>query len=174
MMDEMVVIQASGSTLLRALEVGVSAYPKLEGRFLQVCRFRLPCRASASDSCDHVRHVYIMLTTLVRSVKEAMAPRTRVSGATWFMSNKDSVHSLVLIRGAMQVGNIVYSFDPSLPPGRRIVQESVLVGSKPLELSRLYAVGTKSYLVQGKDGFACLAEVRVFFWSLACLEDVSC
>lgn len=37
MVDDMMVIQASGSVLLRALEVGVSAYPKLEGRFLQVC-----------------------------------------------------------------------------------------------------------------------------------------
>lgn len=60
----------------------------------------------------------------------------------------------------MQVANVVFSFDPSLPPGRRISQENVLVGGKALELSRLYTVGVKAYLVQGKDGFECLTDVR--------------
>eukprot|EP00892_Ulva_mutabilis_P009954 jgi/Ulvmu1/7330/UM035_0119.1 len=100
MMDEMMVIQASGSVLLRALEVGVSAYPRLEGRFLQV-------------------------------------------------------------------GNIAFSFDAALPPGRRIMRESVLVGGAALNLSRLYAVGVKKYLVQGKDGFDCLSDCPV----LRCDEE---
>jgi 5'-nucleotidase, C-terminal domain len=37
MMDEVAVVEIDGKTLLQALEVGVSSYPKLEGRFLHVC-----------------------------------------------------------------------------------------------------------------------------------------
>lgn len=37
MMDEVAVVEITGKDLLRALEVGVSSYPKLEGRFLHVC-----------------------------------------------------------------------------------------------------------------------------------------
>lgn len=37
MMDEVAVVEITGQALLRALEVGVSSYPKLEGRFLHVC-----------------------------------------------------------------------------------------------------------------------------------------
>jgi 5'-nucleotidase len=36
MLDETVVLQATGGQLLEALENGVSMYPKLEGRFPQV------------------------------------------------------------------------------------------------------------------------------------------
>ena len=36
MMDEIAVVEILGKDLLRALEVGVSSYPKLEGRFLHV------------------------------------------------------------------------------------------------------------------------------------------
>lgn len=36
-----------------------------------------------------------------------------------------------------------------------------MVGGKVLELSRLYSVGVKEYLVQGKDGFDCLKDVRL-------------
>jgi 5'-nucleotidase len=36
MLDETLVLELSGETVLKALENGVSQYPKLEGRFLQV------------------------------------------------------------------------------------------------------------------------------------------
>lgn len=36
MLDDTVVLQATGQQLLEALENGVSMYPKLEGRFPQV------------------------------------------------------------------------------------------------------------------------------------------
>lgn len=42
MMDEVAVVEITGKELLRALEVGVSSYPKLEGRFLHVCSPLLP------------------------------------------------------------------------------------------------------------------------------------
>ena len=42
MMDETVVLELTGAAVVDALENGVAMYPKLEGRFLQVCRYYTP------------------------------------------------------------------------------------------------------------------------------------
>ncbi|KAF6251135.1 Metallo-dependent phosphatase-like protein [Scenedesmus sp. NREL 46B-D3] len=91
MIDDTVVLRATGQQLLEALENGVSMYPKLEGRFPQVSGIR-------------------------------------------------------------------FAFDPSKPPGHRILPESVTTGSEraPLDASKTYALATKAYLAEGKDGYDML------------------
>jgi hypothetical protein len=60
----------------------------------------------------------------------------------------------------VQVSGLVLAFDPSRPPGHRIVEQSVCVMGVPLERKTKYRVGTKVYLLQGKDGYGSFADVR--------------
>ena len=92
MLDELCVLGLSGAQLHRALENGVSQYPKLEGRF--------PC-----------------------------------------------------------VSGVRFSFEPTQPPGARIDPASITVGGAALEAEKEYAVATKAYLAQGKDGYDVFKEV---------------
>lgn len=61
---------------------------------------------------------------------------------------------------ALQVSNVCFDFDGSRKTGERVIADSVLVGNEPLDMNRLYHVGTKSYLLAGKDGFDCFTKVR--------------
>ncbi|KAF8064656.1 yfkN [Scenedesmus sp. PABB004] len=96
MMDDSVVLEVTGAQLLAALENGVSAWPKREGRFPQVSGVR-------------------------------------------------------------------FSYDPSRPPGARVLPGSVTVGSEraPLDPGARYALATKAFLAEGKDGFDVLLGSRV-------------
>lgn len=51
-----------------------------------------------------------------------------------------------------------FSFDPSKPPGSRIAADSVTTGTDqlPLKLDESYALATKLYLAEGKDGYDVL------------------
>jgi 5'-nucleotidase len=62
----------------------------------------------------------------------------------------------------LQVSGIRFAFDPSKPPGSRIVHESVTIGSEraPLDTSKTYALATKAYLAEGKDGYDVLQVKR--------------
>ncbi|KAK5652384.1 hypothetical protein OQA88_10576 [Cercophora sp. LCS_1] len=53
-----------------------------------------------------------------------------------------------------QVSNIKFKFDPSKPPGSRIV--SVDVDGAPLDNERIYVLSTRGYMARGKDGFKSL------------------
>ncbi|KAF2227512.1 5'-nucleotidase-like protein [Elsinoe ampelina] len=53
-----------------------------------------------------------------------------------------------------QVSNIEYTFDPSLPEGKRLL--SVSIGGQPLDHERDYKLVTRAYTVAGGDGFECL------------------
>lgn len=93
-LDENVVLHVSGTKLHQALENGVSQYPKLEGRFLQVA-------------------------------------------------------------------GIHFAFDPSKPSGSRIDPKLIQIQNEYIDLNKDYAVATKLYLKQGKDGFDCLMDCPV-------------
>lgn len=58
-----------------------------------------------------------------------------------------------------QVSNVFFDFDGKKPSGSRVIRESVHIGEEPLDLERRYTVGTKDYLLSGKDGFDCFTEV---------------
>ena len=59
----------------------------------------------------------------------------------------------------LQVSNLFFEFDGRRPSGSRIVRESVHIGDEPLDVHRKYVVGTKHYLLSGRDGFDCFTEV---------------
>eukprot|EP00775_Hariotina_reticulata_P012277 gene12277-12413_t len=62
-----------------------------------------------------------------------------------------------------QVSGVRFTFDASRPPFKRIDAASVTVGSErsPLDLNRKYALATKQYMAEGKDGYDVLVGSRV-------------
>ncbi|KAL4419585.1 hypothetical protein ABPG77_004834 [Micractinium sp. CCAP 211/92] len=56
-----------------------------------------------------------------------------------------------------QVSGVQFAFDPSQPPGHRIVPGSVTVGGADLEPDATYSLATKKYLAEGHDGYDALA-----------------
>lgn len=57
-------------------------------------------------------------------------------------------------QATLQVSGVRFVFDPTLPPGQRVVEGSVSVGGAPLQPDRRYSLITKAYLAEGKDGKA--------------------
>ncbi len=51
-----------------------------------------------------------------------------------------------------QVANLTLEYDPSRPPGERVL--SVLIGDAPLDPAATYAMATNDYLAGGGDGYA--------------------
>ena len=98
MLDHVVMLEMTGANLLSALANGVSKWPALEGRFLQVSGVKFTFEAF-KDEDGH--------------------------NAT------------------------------------KVLPESVMVGGEPLDLSKKYKVGTKDYLMQGKDGFTMFPKCPV-------------
>ncbi len=60
--------------------------------------------------------------------------------------------------GFLQVSGVQFVFDPSRPPGERIVR--VLVGGRPLDGERRYTLATNSYTAKGGDGYTMLASAK--------------
>ena len=59
----------------------------------------------------------------------------------------------------LQVSGITFAFNPQQPSGHRVLPDSVTVAGERLELQRTYVVGTKHFLLEGKDGYGSFAEV---------------
>ena len=60
--------------------------------------------------------------------------------------------------GFLQVSGLTFVFDPTRPPGQRVVR--VLVGSQPLDPERRYTLATNSYTAGGGDGYGMLATAK--------------
>jgi len=58
-----------------------------------------------------------------------------------------------------QVSGLSAAYDPTRPPGQRVV--SVSIGGAPLERERTYRLATTDYLARGGDGYAVLPTVPV-------------
>ncbi|WIA18701.1 hypothetical protein OEZ85_003402 [Tetradesmus obliquus] len=69
-----------------------------------------------------------------------------------------------------QVSGIRFTFDPSKPPGSRVLHDSVTVGSEraPLDPAKTYTLATKAYLAEGKDGYDVLQGCRVVMDAEVC------
>jgi 5'-nucleotidase len=59
----------------------------------------------------------------------------------------------------LQVSGLAYEFDPSQPPGKRLL--AVTVGGNPLEPNRAYTVALSSHLATGGDGFEVFRRATV-------------
>ena len=55
-----------------------------------------------------------------------------------------------------QVSGVRFAFDGSKPPGQRVIDGSVMIGEKPLNLKEHYTLATKAYLALGKDGYGAM------------------
>ncbi|KAK5100139.1 hypothetical protein LTR70_003331 [Exophiala xenobiotica] len=57
-----------------------------------------------------------------------------------------------------QVSNITFTFDPSLPPGKRIPNptKNITIAGQSLDLQKKYKLVTRDYMARGKDGFDSL------------------
>ncbi|KAG2448378.1 hypothetical protein HYH02_006960 [Chlamydomonas schloesseri] len=76
-----------------------------------------------------------------------------------------------------QVSGLKFSFDPSKPPGSRVVPGSVFLTdfdddvddeSEPLQPTHKYRVTVKEYMAQGKDGFDVLQGCRLLVDAESC------
>ena len=114
MLDATVVLDAPGGALLEALENGVSLYPRLEGRFLQA-RGRGGKRRGAGEG------------------RAGGQPQGRAPAAAAGAGRRLKAAARLLLTGPAQVSGISFTFDPSLPPGQRVVPGSVRVGDAPLD-----------------------------------------
>lgn len=80
----------------------------------------------------------------------------QVSGQALLDALENSVSTYPALEGRFpQVSNIKFTFNPSLPPRKRIT-ETVLIAGKPLVLDRQYKLVTRGYMARGKDGFDSL------------------
>ncbi|XP_067120161.1 snake venom 5'-nucleotidase-like isoform X1 [Centruroides vittatus] len=60
-----------------------------------------------------------------------------------------------------QVSGVIFAFDPSKPPGKRIDPSFIKIGDEYLDLEQKYRLATKNYLCQGKDGYDVLKDCEV-------------
>ncbi|EAQ88608.1 hypothetical protein CHGG_05227 [Chaetomium globosum CBS 148.51] len=162
--------------LKKSLEkaIGWTATP-LDSRFTTV---RLKESNLANFVCDIMRHHYnaecgLMAAGTIRG-DQVYAPGPirikditdcfpfedpvivmKVSGQGIWDALENGVSLYPALEGRFpQVSNIIYKFDPSLPPGSRIV--SVKIGGQPLQKDRLYVLATRGYMGRGKDGYRSL------------------
>jgi 5'-nucleotidase len=60
-----------------------------------------------------------------------------------------------------QVSGVSFAFDPNLPPGKRILLDSVMVQDAPIQRDGKYRLCVKHYMAQGKDGYDVLRNCPV-------------
>ena len=83
---------------------------------------------------------------------------TRLTGAQfkmvleqqWQRNEKGEIPSRPFLRLGLS-SNVSYTYDESRPEGDRIT--SIFIGDSPLDLKRLYTIGSTSFLIAGGDNF---------------------
>lgn len=53
----------------------------------------------------------------------------------------------------LSVAGITYAYDGAAPPGRKVIEDSVRIGGRPLNKVASYRVTTNNFLASGGDGF---------------------
>lgn len=82
----------------------------------------------------------------------------RATGAQLLAALENGVGSWPRLEGRFpQVSGIRFAFDARLPPGARVLRESVEVAGAPLDERRTYTLATKAFVSpEGKDGYDAL------------------
>ncbi len=79
----------------------------------------------------------------------------RVKGKAIREALENSVGTVPALEGRFpQVSNIIFAYDPNLPPGSRVSWMNI--GDKPLDTERDYTLATRGYMGRGKDGYDSL------------------
>ncbi|KAL4457316.1 hypothetical protein ABPG75_012181 [Micractinium tetrahymenae] len=129
------------------------------------CRLVLSARPSATRSppptpADRIhpagelthRDLSSVLPMLDNTVK------IQVTGVQLVAALENGVSQWPKLEGRFpQVSGVRFTFDPSQPPGQRIVPGSVTVGGADLQPDAAYSLATKKYLAEGRDGYEALA-----------------
>jgi len=125
MVDETCVLEMSGEQIMKALENGVSMYPKLEGRFPQVRRTS-EARNNRAVQSDRITSPFPLCSHCLFPL---FTPCMR------------------------QVSGLSFEFDAAKEPGERVLFETIKVGGKVIAREDKFSVVTKAYLAKGKDGY---------------------
>jgi 5'-nucleotidase len=81
----------------------------------------------------------------------------KVSGKAILDALESSVSLYPALEGRFpQVSNIEFTFDPSLPAGKRVLLQNVKIGDGPIDLEKKYVLATRGYMGRGKDGYKSL------------------
>ncbi|PSC74575.1 5 -C-terminal domain-containing [Micractinium conductrix] len=84
--------------------------------------------------------------------------KIQVTGAQLLASLENGVSEWPKHEGRFpQVSGLRFAFDPTCPPGQRVVEGSGEVGGTALQLEAEYSLETKKYLAEGRDGYDVLA-----------------
>ncbi|KAL2104845.1 hypothetical protein VUR80DRAFT_9476 [Thermomyces stellatus] len=79
----------------------------------------------------------------------------RVTGRAIWRALENGVSALPALEGRFpQVSNIRFTFDPSRPPGSRVISASI--GGEPIQAGKKYTLATRGYMSRGKDGYDSL------------------
>jgi 5'-nucleotidase, C-terminal domain len=79
----------------------------------------------------------------------------KVTGRALSASLENSVSLVPALEGRFpQVSNIIFEYDPKLPPGSRV--HWIKVNGEDLDLEKKYVLATRGYMARGKDGFDSL------------------
>ncbi|KAK3903498.1 Metallo-dependent phosphatase-like protein [Staphylotrichum tortipilum] len=174
--DTLALVDKLTAKLKKSLEkpVGFTAAP-LDARFTTV---RLRESNLGNFVCDIMRHHYgadcaLMAAGTIRG-DQVYAPGPirikdvtdcfpfedpvivmKVSGKGIWDALENGVSLYPALEGRFpQVSNIKFAFDPSRPPGSRIV--SAEIDGAPLDNDRIYVLATRGYMGRGKDGYRSL------------------
>ncbi|CAB3979105.1 5 -nucleotidase-like isoform X2 [Paramuricea clavata] len=86
----------------------------------------------------------------------------RITGAQLLIALNNGVSQWPRLEGRFpQVSGVTFAFDPDMDPDQRVIEKSVKVGGKKLELERKYKLCTKGYISHGKDGYDVFKDCEV-------------
>jgi len=86
--------------------------------------------------------------------------RTESDGATLRKALENSVaHYPQPVGSLAQVSGLEFTFDPALPPGKRVLE--VKVGGKPLDDKRIYILTATDFMLAGGDGYTMLKSLPI-------------
>ena len=89
--------------------------------------------------------------------------RIKMKGSLFIQAMENGVSMYPKYEGRWPcTSGLHFKFDPELPPGQRIVPESITnLDGSPFDLDKEYVVAVKGYMRSGKDGYTMLTDPSV-------------
>ncbi|KAI5630874.1 hypothetical protein NE865_16413 [Phthorimaea operculella] len=145
---------------MAALENAVSKYPSLEGRFPQCDTFDNGVKTVLTEFLLNTVPILSVtpftkehLEAELNHVQKVLVQNGYTTGVQRRMKTRKERHP--------EVAGISFAFDPSKPPGQRVMERFVKVGDEYLVKTQMYRLCVKQYLHLGMDGFTMLKDCPV-------------
>ncbi|MDH3599134.1 MAG: 5'-nucleotidase C-terminal domain-containing protein [Candidatus Tectomicrobia bacterium] len=88
-----------------------------------------------------------------------MTVKLEISGQVLLAALESGVSKVENVRGQFpHVSGMTYAFDPTLPPGSRII--AVQVGNQPLDPTATYTLATNDYIAAGGDNYGMFKNLK--------------